>query len=218
MKKVLLLIFVNALLIYGCTSEKKKEHSAAFSGDENETDVVSGNEERGQGEDVLSTSETDLSDMSVEGSQMASSMDNLNKDMDKINSPEKLLENREEYERRMAETYDAISKVPTSEEKSKLNARLNEIQHNYNSKKRSYLMPANGIVQNINKLTKRLEACQSKQDFMNILDPRISYFKNLPKLYTLVEEDNRRQEVRELAEQLNVLFQKKKAQFGVVDY
>ncbi len=215
MKKALILIFVNAILVYGCTSEKKKEHSAAFSSDENETELVSGNEERGHGEDGTSSSETDMSDLSDEGAQMVSSMEKLNKDMDKINSPEKLLENREEYEQRLSETYDAISKAPTSEEKSKLNARLNEIQHNYNSKKRSYLMPANGIVQNIIKLTKRLESCQSKQDFMNILDPRISYFKNLPKLYTLVEEDNRRQEVRELAEQLNVLFQKKKAQFGV---
>ena len=76
-------------------------------------------------------------------------------------------------------------------------------------------MPANGIIQNIEKLTKRLEGCQSKDDFLNILEPRISYFNNLTKLYTLVEEDNRRQEVREMAEKLNVLFQKKKAQFGV---
>jgi hypothetical protein len=217
MNKVFIFVLMSAVLVYGCTSDKKKEHSAAFSSDENETEVVCDDEERKQDDDVLS-SEIDLSEMSDEGTQMVTSMDKLNKDMNKINSPEKLLENREEYEQRLAETYDAISKAPTSEEKSKLKSRLNEIQHNYNSKKRSYLMPANGIVQNINKLTKRLEACQSKQDFMNILDPRISYFKNLPKLYTLVEEDNRRQEVRELAEQLNVLFQKKKAQFGVVDY
>ena len=77
------------------------------------------------------------------------------------------------------------------------------------------MMPANGIVQNIEKLTKRLESCQNKDDFMDILSPRISYFNNLMKLHTLVAEESRRQEVREKAEALNVLFQKKKAQFGV---
>ena len=212
MKKKLFIALLGVAILFGCNSEKKKEHSAAFSGDDEETEI---NAENSFGEKNTGTADVDLTDLSDDASQTVSSMEQLNQSVEKINSPDKLMESEQEYESKLAETYAAIERAKDPDEKAKLNAYLNEIQHNYHSKKNEYSMPANGIIQKIEKLTKRLEGCQSKDDFLNILEPRISYFNNLTKLYTLVEEDNRRQEVREMAEKLNVLFQKKKAQFGV---
>ena len=105
--------------------------------------------------------------------------------------------------------------VSDKEEKEKLNAYLNEIQHNYNSKLKEYSMPANGVIQNIENLTSRLERCQSESEFMRILDPRHSFFKNLRSIHTIVEEKDRQPEVREKAEKLHELFLKKKEQFNI---
>lgn len=76
-------------------------------------------------------------------------------------------------------------------------------------------MPANGVIQNIENLTSRLERCQSKSEFMRILDPRHSFFKNLRSIHTIVEEKDRQPEVREKAEKLHELFLKKKEQFNI---
>lgn len=210
--KVISLLLCTALL-YSCESGKQKEHSAAFSDEEEE--VVS--------EGTVSTEESESSkvdidrdDLSEESSQAVQSIDKMEEGIKEINSPDKLIEYEAEYDKKLSETYASIERAKDPSERKRLQAYLNEIQHNYNSKKNEYSMPANGIIQNIENLTQRLESCKSKNEFMQILDPRISYFNNLPKLHTIVAEPNRRQEVREKAEQLNVLFQKKKAQFDVV--
>ncbi len=212
MRSQIIYILLFATLVFSCSSETKKEHSAAFSNDDEET--LSENSIQLDGRET-DASTLDISDLSEESSQTASSMGKLNEVIDVINSPEKLMEYEQEYESKLSETYASIERTKDSDEKAKLKSYLNEIQHNYNKKRNEYMMPANGIVQNIEKLTKRLESCQNKDDFMDILSPRISYFNNLMKLHTLVAEESRRQEVREKAEALNVLFQKKKAQFGV---
>lgn len=213
MKEVYISLVLCTLILSGCTTEHKKEHSAAFSGEDEEqlsTEISMSAEGDNKKEEIQ------LVNLSNDASETASTMQKLGKDIEAINSPDKLMEYGEAYERKLAETYQKIEAAKSPEERAKLQAYLNEIKHDYNNKKNEYTLPANGIIQNIEKLTKRLESCQSKSEFMNILDPRISYFNNLTKLHTLVAEENRRQEVREMAERLNVLFQKKKAQFGIV--
>ena len=210
--KVISLLLCTALL-YSCESGKQKEHSAAFSDEEEE--VVSEGTVSTEGSES-SKVDIDRDDLSEESSQAVQSIDKMEEGIKEINSPDKLIEYEAEYDKKLSETYASIERTKDPSERKRLQAYLNEIQHNYNSKKNEYSMPANGIIQNIENLTQRLESCKSKNEFMQILDPRISYFNNLPKLHTIVAEPNRRQEVREKAEQLNVLFQKKKAQFDVV--
>lgn len=212
MKTKFLYLLLGASLIFSCNSENKKEHSAAFSNDE---EVTTTNDSIASDMSESPRADIDMDEMSEESSNTVTSMDKMNEGISAINSPDKLIEQEAEYEKKLSETYASIEHTKDPAERSRLQAYLNEIQHNYNSKRNEYSMPANGIIQNIENLTKRLEACSSKNEFMQILDPRISYFNNLPKLHTIVSEPNRRQEVREKAEQLNVLFQKKKAQFGV---
>ena len=213
MKTKVLSILLFSAIVCSCNSEKKSEHSAAFSDEEEE--VVSEGTVSTEGSES-SKVDIDRDDLSEESSQAVQSIDKMEEGIKEINSPDKLIEYEAEYDKKLSETYALIERAKDPSERKRLQAYLNEIQHNYNSKKNEYSMPANGIIQNIENLTQRLESCKSKNEFMQILDPRISYFNNLPKLHTIVAEPNRRQEVREKAEQLNVLFQKKKAQFDVV--
>lgn len=208
MKTKILSILIFSAIVCGCHSEKKSEHSAAFSDEEEE--VISEGPSSTEGSESPKV-DIDRDDLSEESSQAVQSIDKMDEGIKDINSPDKLME----YEQKLSETYASIERTKDPSERKKLQAYLNEIQHNYNQKKNEYMLPANGIVQNIEKLRNRLENCKNKDEFLDILMPRISYFNNLVKLHTLVAEENRRQEVREKAESLNVLFQQKKAQFGV---
>lgn len=213
MKTKIFSLLLCLAMVCSCNSEKKTEHSAAFSGDEEEimTEGVTTSDDSESSQAAIAKD-----DLSEESSQTAHSMDKMNEGIKEINSPDKLIEYEAEYEKKLSETCASIERAKDPSERKRLQAYLNEIEHNYNLKRNEYSMPANGIVENIANLTRRLESCNSKTEFMQILEPRISYFNNLPHLHTIVSEPSRRQEVREQAEQLNVLFQKKKAQFGVV--
>ena len=70
-----------------------------------------------------------ISEMSEVGNQLEVLEENVNN----INSPDKIIETKEEYERELSKTIIAIEETSDKEEKEKLNAYLNEIQHNYNS-------------------------------------------------------------------------------------
>ena len=191
------------VLISSC-SQEKKEHISAFEPAEEENQIFT-EASQNKSENAV---ETHLSESS-------SAIKSLKENVQAINSPDKLMENRQEIESEIATLSAKIAQTTDQEEKTRLTSKLNQLESDYHQKMREYLLPANGIVENINNLTSRLEKCQTKDEFMKILEPRFSYFKNLTKVHTLVEEANRRQEVRELAEALNVLFQKKKAQFGL---
>lgn len=200
-------LFAFFILMIASCSPEKKEHISAFEPDEGEENVV----EQESLDNESQNTEASVSSIS------SSSIESIKEEVNEINSPDKLMEHRQDIENEITALSIKIEKTSDPEEKARLNSLLKQLQSNYNQKQREYLLPANGIVDNIRNLSSRLEKCQTKDEFMRILEPRISYFKNLTKVHTLVEEPNRRQEVREMAEALNVLFQKKKAQFGV-DY
>ena len=204
MRKAIALSTLIVLLSVSCSSDKK-EHISAFEPDNEEESTVFAEKADNESQETANST----SSISV------SAIETVEENVNEINSPDKLMEHRYKIESEIANLSAKIAKASNSEEKARLSARLNQLQTSYHQKEREYLLPANGIVDNIRNLTSRLEKCQSKDEFMKILEPRFSYFKNLTKVHTLVEEPNRRQDVREMAEALNVLFQKKKAQFGV---
>ncbi len=204
MKRKFTLFALVLLIIVSCSPEKK-EHISAFEPEEDEEHVV----EQENFDHEKENPESGISPVS------SSSIETINEEVNEINSPDKLMERQQDIENEIAALSMKIEKTSDPEEKAHLHSLLKQLQSNYNEKQREYLLPANGIEDNIRNLSSRLEKCQTKDEFMRILDPRISYFKNLTKIHTLVEEPARRQEVREMAEALNVLFQKKKAQFRV---
>ena len=210
-RQLLMLLVVCTLA--SCHGEDKGR-SAAFSCDDDEIFEESV---------VDSSDDTDVNKRRMEVSVMSEketseAFKSIEEGLRDVNSPDKLLEYGDEYEREISRLESSISQSTDSKTKLELETRLADVRDEYQSKVRSYSMPANGIIQNIEKLTKRLEACKSKSDFEKIQSPRYSYFQNLHNLYKLVAEENRRSEVRELSEKLSTLYERKKSEFGMSDY
>ncbi len=128
--------------------------------------------------------------------------------IEKINSPDKLIELKQVLQEELNKTHNAIMKISNEEEKINLEKRYNSLQSDYDNKIKAYLMPANGIIQNLHKQIDRLAQCKSKSDVMNILDTHYGFYKNLSQIHTIVEEKNRQPEVRELASKLQEIFTK----------
>jgi len=207
MKKQIVALLLMPILFIGCNSNNDKKVS--------QDDDLQGSEISQTMSDASNSSKAEEWEAISEMSEVGNQLEVLEENVNTINSPDKIIETKEEYERELSKTIIAIEETSDKEEKEKLNAYLNEIQHNYNSKLKEYSMPANGVIQNIENLTSRLERCQSKSEFMRILDPRHSFFKNLRNIHTIVEEKDRQPEVREKAEKLHELFLKKKEQFNI---
>lgn len=207
-KQLLVVLLIGTLV--SC-HEGEKVRSAAFSGDDDE--IVE--------ESLVDVSdETDVKKSPIEvrvmlETESSDALKSLEEGLLDVNSPDKLLEYGDEYEREISRLESSISQAKESKTKLELESRLSDVTDEYESKVRSYSMPANGIIENINTLTKRLESCKSKSEFEKIQSPRHSYFQNLLNLYKLVEEENRRSEVRELSEKLLGLYERKKSDFGM---
>lgn len=204
MKKILILLSV--ITLFSCSSEKDKR-------------TWTEDEELDSTEIAKSSISYEIDEEDYDSPESIKKTENsitdIKKHIEEVNSPDKLMEYIEEYETELVQTEYRISRASDSEERSKLESSLNEIKRDYEIKKNEYSMPANGIVQNINNLKERLNKCSSLKEFNNIVDPRYSFFKNLPKIHSIVAEENRKSEVRELASELRAIFLQKADEYGV---
>ena len=204
MKQFLLLIITIVLL--GCNSEKGKRTWT----DDDEVDSTEASISS-----PLSEPEDEDYDSSEAMEKTGNAITDLKNHVEEVNSPDKLMEYQEVYKNELATIEYRLSKSTDSEERSKLESNLNEIKLDFDNKINEYSMPANGIIQNIQNLKERLNKCYTSKEFNNIVDPRYSYFKNLPKIHNIVAEKNRQSEVREQASELYAIFMQKANEYGI---
>jgi len=131
-----------------------------------------------------------------------------------INSPDVLMENLNKINLELQNISNIISSTSDIKKQEELEKKYKKLEEEYNNKLKQYSLPANGIIQNINRQTERLNKCFDKKNFQNILDTHYSFLNNLSKIHYIVEEKNRQSEVRELAEKLQQLYNEKKTLFG----
>ncbi len=144
--------------------------------------------------------------------------DNLQKlesGVNQINSPDKLIENIQDYEIQLSHISNAISHTKDHDEKLKLESEYTQIKEEFTKKVKENSLPANGIIQNIKVQMDRVDKCSSAQDMHRILDTHYAYFKNLSKLHLIVEEKSRQAEVREMASKLQSNFYDKIEEFEI---
>ena len=204
MKKLLFIITVISFI--SCDSKKGKTTWEDDDNDYSEETDYSTTENKSNNEDTFT-----LEDMS----KVEKSINDLQSNINDVNSPDKLMEYGSEIEDKISMMENQISRSNDSNERDSLENQIYFLKKEYDEKQREYSMPANGLIQNINNLKKRLNECHSEKDFLDILNNRYSYFKNLPNLHKIVEEKNRQSEVREKASELSSIFSKKASEFYV---
>lgn len=178
-------------------------------------------------EDELNSSELSISDDSNDNNNYISEYKTTNFDefekqlkhmeieISKINSPDMLMECKQNYESNLSHIFNSISKTSETNNKTIVKKHFTIVKQALDKKIKDYSLPANGIIQNINIQIQRIEKCSSKEDLLDVLDSHYSFFKNLSKIHLIVEEQNRQSEVQELASQLNNAFKEKIEKYDV---
>mgnify|MGYP007070296391 CR=1 FL=1 len=195
-----------------------KGRSAAFSDEDEENNSDSFSENVSHSSLAKEESKRDMESVSqMSFSEATKCITSIEAGLNDINSPDKLLELVVEYEHEISRLESSISNTDDDSKIGSLSGRIKDLREDYASKLRTYSMPANGIIQTIDMVSKRLEQCKSKSDLERILTPRYSYFHNLRNLYKIVEEESCRSEVRDKSEKLITLYEQKKSEFGISD-
>lgn len=147
--------------------------------------------------------------------EIENNLKNMEIDISKINSPDKLMECKQNYELYLSHTLKSISQTSETNNTTIVQQHFTKVKQALENKIKDYSLPANGIIQNINIQIQRIENCSSKDELLDILDSHYSFFKNLSKIHLIVEEQNRQSEVQELASQLNIAFKEKIEKYDV---
>ena len=134
MKKQIVALLLMPILFIGCNSNNDKKIS--------QDDDLQGSEISQTMSDASNSSKAEEWEAISEMSEVGNQLEVLEENVNTINSPDKIIETKEDYERELSKTIIAIEENFRQRRKRKLNAYLNEIQHNYNSKLKEYLMPA----------------------------------------------------------------------------
>lgn len=144
-----------------------------------------------------------------------SKLQQLVEELQNVQSPDALIKAKKQYLTVTASFNSDLNQLSEEEKKVATNYKT-EADDIYQKVCQAYEVPANGVIENLNNLLKRIDGVKTKQELYRFQDCRLGMLRGLDDIHLCVEHNSRQiPEVRRLAQSLKSKYQAKKQEFGI---